>query len=200
MNSEPIFNRVLWSYLQSCGAKISYDETCMRFTGKNRIAVEAYLRQVGLPIPVSWPEVFYRDALVALAAEATAIDGVERLLDILSAQGVAVCVASNGLMEKMQVTLGRVGFLPQFQDAMFSAYDIGEAKPAPDVFLHAARTMGVMPKNCRVIEDSSSGFEAAQRAGMRCFAYLPHPNARPKQTFSAVPFETMQELPALLGL
>lgn len=200
VNSEPIFNRVLHDYLQNCGAVISYKETCARFTGKNRKVVETYLRQTSLAIPASWPDDFYQIALATLAKEVRPIEGVGALLQALSANGVAICVASNGGMDKMETTLGRVGFLELFQGAMFSAYDIGESKPAPDVFLHAASTLGVTARDCIVVEDSSSGFEAAHRAGMRCFAYLPHGQSMGRQLHSAEPFGRMQDLVALLGL
>lgn len=186
--------------MQTCGAVITYEETCARFTGKNRKVVEAYLRQEGLPLPASWPEGFYKTALSALAGEVEAIEGVQMLLDALCAHGVAICVASNGGMDKMEVSLARVGFLPQFHGARFSAYDTGESKPAPDVFLFAAKAMGVAPRDCVVIEDSASGFEAAQRAGMRCLAYLPQGGAKGRHLFSAEPFGRMQELISVLGL
>lgn len=200
VNSEPIFNRVLHSYLRGCGVDISFSETCSRFTGKNRREVEAYFQAIGRTIPEDWPDAFYTKTLAALAAEVCAIDGVEAVLDILMEKGVAICVASNGLIKKMDVTLTRVGFLRRFQGAMFSAYDIGQSKPAPDVFQHAARQMGVKPEDCVVIEDSKSGFEAAQRADMRCFAYLPQGPLALERMFGAIAFRNMQDLPALLEL
>lgn len=200
VNSEPIFNRVLHDYLQDCGVKISFSETCNRFTGKSRHTVEACFRDLGRQLPEDWPDGFYTKALSALATEVQAIEGAKFVLDALAEKEVAFCVASNGLTQKMEVTLARVGFLARFQGAMFSAYDIGQSKPAPDVFLQAASQMGIEPQDCVVIEDSESGFEAAHRAQMRCFAYQPQGPLPQGRMFGAVSFRKMQDLPALLDL
>lgn len=200
VNSEPIFNRVLHEFLLICGAPLTYQECCDAFTGKNKFAVETYLTDAGLNVPDNWAKGFYERALDALGKEVEAIDGVHALLEALLKANIPFCVASNGLMAKMQVTLRRTQMLSYFEGQMFSAYDIGNRKPAPDVFLHAAKVNNVLPDDCVVIEDSASGFEAAQNAQMPCFAYSPeNPNTKIK-LFGATAFESMSKLPDLLNL
>ncbi len=80
------------------------------------------------------------------------------------------CVASNGPRHKIELVLGLTGLLPWFEGAVYSAYDIGAWKPAPDLFLHAAQKMGFAPGDCAVVEDSASGIAAGLAAGMRVFA------------------------------
>jgi beta-phosphoglucomutase-like phosphatase (HAD superfamily) len=95
----------------------------------------------------------------------------------------------------------KTGLARFFGDRLYSAMDVPNGKPAPDLFLHAAATMGVEPKRCAVVEDSAPGVVAALAAGMRAFAYAG--GVTPVERLraaggSAVIFHHMAELPALL--
>jgi beta-phosphoglucomutase-like phosphatase (HAD superfamily) len=79
---------------------------------------------------------------------------------------VPMGVASNGQRSSVLATLNAVGLLPLF-DAVATIEDVTEGKPAPDLFLAAARKIGVSPEECLVFEDSEEGLEAAARAGMQ---------------------------------
>lgn len=200
VDSEPIFNKALHGFLRALGAQLSLAQCCKLFTGKSRDAVEQYLTQQGLDIPPDWSARFYQQALEALEKDVTAIAGVDEMIAALARAKIPFCVASNGIPAKMQVTLQRTGLMPFFEGKIFSAYEVGQSKPAPDVFLHAAQVNGVACEDCLVVEDSPSGFEAAARAKMACFAYLPDGAASTHERFGAHPFQKMQHLPALLGL
>jgi HAD superfamily hydrolase (TIGR01549 family) len=78
---------------------------------------------------------------------------------------VPMAVASNGTRVNVQTTLRETGLLELF-DTVVVAEDVAAGKPAPDVFLEAARRMGVAAERCVVLEDSDEGLEAARRAGM----------------------------------
>ena len=78
---------------------------------------------------------------------------------------VPMAVGSNGTRLNVETTLRVTGLLGLF-DTVVVAADVAEGKPAPDVFLEAARQMGVAPERCVVFEDSDEGLEAARRAGM----------------------------------
>src|SRR5690606_14929686 len=99
--------------------------------------------------------------------------------------------------------LGAKGLLPRFRSVL-SAQELGRPKPAPDVYLQAARDCAAVPACCVVIEDSPSGARAAQAAGMVCHGYAPHgpdtPAARGLQALGVPIFADMADLPALLGL
>jgi beta-phosphoglucomutase-like phosphatase (HAD superfamily) len=71
----------------------------------------------------------------------------------------------------MRQTLGRTGIYPYFDGRIFSASEVAHGKPAPDLFLHAAKQMGVPPSACIVVEDSKYGIQAARAAGMRALGY-----------------------------
>lgn len=83
------------------------------------------------------------------------------------------CVASNSSHHYVTQCLGLTQTLKYFnQDAIFSSNQVSNPKPAPDLFLFAAKKMGIKPENCIVIEDSLAGAEAATAAGMKVMMFL----------------------------
>ena len=64
-----------------------------------------------------------------------------------------------------------MGLIKSFGDRLFSAEDVGVGKPAPDLFLHTAASVGVEPERCAVVEDAPAGIQAAAAAGMVSFGY-----------------------------
>ncbi len=111
--------------------------------------------------------------LVACENRLFAVEGVEEVLQSLQNKSIPFCVASNGKHEKMAVTLAKTHLLPYVEGNVFSFEDVTRGKPAPDLFLHAAKTMGVDANHCIVVEDSLTGVIAAKAAGMRALAYCP---------------------------
>jgi beta-phosphoglucomutase-like phosphatase (HAD superfamily) len=71
----------------------------------------------------------------------------------------------------MPTSLAVTGLMPLVEGRIFSAAEVAHPKPAPDLFLHAARTMGAAPGECAVVEDTPTGVRAGIAAGMRVFAY-----------------------------
>lgn len=136
----------------------------------------------------------------AFETATTAIDGVAEVVALVRGAGIPLCVASNGPHEQMQVTLRVTGHLPYFEGAVFSAYDVANAKPAPDLFLHAAKTMGFQPSECAVIEDGPGGVLAGVAAGMTVFQYMGGGMMAAVAHPRVTTFRTMVELPRLLGL
>ena len=90
-----------------------------------------------------------------------------------------------------------VGFLHRFEGRIFSAEDVAHGKPAPDLFLHAAASMGVKPVDCLVIEDSPLGVAAAVAAGMKVFGYAAMTDPAKLSDADTV-FHNMAALPGLI--
>lgn len=111
--------------------------------------------------------------LVACDDRLFPVAGVEAVLQNLQANNIPFCVASNGRHEKMAVTLVKTNLLHYVDGNVFSFEDVVRGKPAPDLFLHAAKTMGVPAAQAIVVEDSLTGVIAAKAAGMRALAYCP---------------------------
>ena len=97
---------------------------------------------------------------------------VEGIPEVLKQITQPVCVASNSKPGGLRWKLELCGLLDRFDGNVFSASQVQNGKPAPDLFLLAAKTMAVEPASCVVVEDSPSGVRAARAAGMRVLAYL----------------------------
>ena len=111
--------------------------------------------------------------LVACENRLLPVVGVESVLQKLQQKSIPFCVASNGRHEKMAVTLAKTNLLQYVAGRVFSFEDVSRGKPAPDLFLHAAKTMDVPAGQAIVVEDSLTGVIAAKAAGMRPLAYCP---------------------------
>ena len=81
------------------------------------------------------------------------------------------CVASSSAPDRIRASLATTG-LARFFDVFFSASDVPNGKPAPDLFLHAAARMGVQTADCIVVEDSPAGVTAATAAGMTAIGFV----------------------------
>ncbi|MBS0522539.1 MAG: HAD family phosphatase [Proteobacteria bacterium] len=92
--------------------------------------------------------------------------GVVELLDYLAAQGLPLAVATSARRSTAERNLGRASLLRRFA-ALATRDDVERTKPAPDLYLEAARRLGVAPRHCVAVEDSSVGILAAHAAGMR---------------------------------
>ncbi len=100
--------------------------------------------------------------------------GLDRLQEVAEIAEIArkwhgrvpMSVASNGRRQNVEASLTVTKLLPLF-DLIVAAEDVERGKPAPDVFLEAARRMGVLAADCVVFEDSDEGLEGARLAGMR---------------------------------
>ncbi len=95
-----------------------------------------------------------------------AVDAVRRL----EAKGLRLAVASSSNRELIDAVLARLEVTDSFEVTV-SSEEVARGKPAPDVYLEAARRLGVEPARCMAVEDSASGIRAAHAAGMRVVAY-----------------------------
>jgi HAD superfamily hydrolase (TIGR01509 family) len=198
VDSERIAVRIDACVLAKLGWALSQEEIVERFMGRS----EAYMTSeieaaVGRKLPVGWDAEFaslYRDAL---ESELKPVDGVVEALDLISAP---VCVASSSTHERLRFTLGLTGLLARFEGRIFSSVDVPNGKPAPDLFLHAAATLGADPARCAVVEDSRYGVEAARAAGMHAFGYAGGLTPAERLAGPATTiFDDMRDLPALLA-
>lgn len=109
--------------------------------------------------------------------------GAVELLDYLEARGVPCAVATSAGRATAEHHLARAGLLGRFQ-ALATRNDVTHAKPEPDVYLEAARRLGVAPARCIAFEDSNVGLTAAHAAGTMAFfvpdIVAPHPEVRGK--------------------
>lgn len=102
----------------------------------------------------------------------TRLTEIAGALAAISAVTHPKAVASSSPRNTLEKKLRKVGHWPHFDPFIYSADDVKEAKPAPDLFLLAAEKLGIEPANCLVIEDSINGVNAAKAAGMRCWGFV----------------------------
>jgi HAD superfamily hydrolase (TIGR01509 family) len=170
------------------------------FLGGTMYGLGMALRQLSDRVPEDWADRFYGKLYPHLAKGTALIAGIEAVLDALDAAGLPYAIGSNGSGVKMQVTLGQhPALLARFRGHVYSGQDLGMPKPAPDLYLYAARQLGVDPHRAVVVEDSPNGAMAARAAGMRCMGYAPHGNAALAEVGAEI-FSDMKQLPALLRL
>jgi HAD superfamily hydrolase (TIGR01509 family) len=197
VDSEPIAVRLDVELFAEAGIPLTRDDVIERFVGRSpEVFVAALEQEMGDRLPVGWFERAQERLRERFAAELTPVAGVVQALDEIADP---VCVASSSGHENLRFKLELTGLYERFEGAIFSASEVANGKPAPDLFLHAAARMGSEPASCVVVEDSRWGVEAARAAGMDVFAYAGgltpgHVLEGPR----TVVFEDMRELPQLL--
>ena len=95
--------------------------------------------------------------------------GIRELLACLKEKGIPCAITSSSSIPLIRRHLGDLELLDGFT-ALCSGKDVPQGKPAPDIYLHGAATLGIAPEHCLAIEDSPAGIEAAWRAG--CMAVI----------------------------
>jgi HAD superfamily hydrolase (TIGR01509 family) len=198
VDSEKIALAVLVRAASDEGATIGVDEAVRLFRGlKFADCVREIERRSGRSVREGFVANVRRATALAFDAELKPVEGIHAALAEIT---VPVCVASNGPMSKLTHTLGLTELLSRFEGRIYSAYDVGSWKPDPGLFLHAARTLGVHPSRCVVVEDSLSGIHAAKAAGMRVLSFTgSDPGAELELgAVCAELFHRMCDLPALV--
>jgi FGGY-family pentulose kinase/HAD superfamily hydrolase (TIGR01509 family) len=170
VDSEPLAMRVLLQLLGEQGIEIERQAAFRSFLGRSLKSISESLNEThGAGLSEASLRGM-RDRLYALYREELKPTGW--IAEVLSGLAVPFCVASSSQPERIRLSLELTGLLPKFEGHIYSATMVQNGKPAPDLFLYAAREMGVAPENCLVVEDSAAGIMAARAAGMAVFAYL----------------------------
>jgi HAD superfamily hydrolase (TIGR01509 family) len=201
VESERITNEVESAYFQKLGLRLSPTEARALFKGKQVAEVVSLVESRLDKSPnAAWPY----DLAVATARgfvdQLKPVPGVRDTLELLSSGGVEMCVASQAPPARTQLALDLAGLAPFFGPRIFTAFDVSRGKPHPDLFLHAAATLGHAPSACAVVEDSAAGVKAAVGAGMQVFGYAADSSAEELSGAGAIVFEDMAELHQLLEI
>ncbi|HEY3866116.1 MAG TPA: HAD family hydrolase [Solirubrobacteraceae bacterium] len=202
VDSEVISNEVLARALTEQGLPTTLAQSRRDYQGLLLADIDSRAQaKLGRPLEKDWLERYERNRTAAFRRELRAVPGVAAVVRRIETAGVAVCVASQGKLEKIRLSLKLTKLDHLFPDeVLFSAYSVPRGKPDPDLFLHAAQEMAAGPSRCVVVEDTPSGVTAAVAAGMRVFGYASDSDAPALRQAGAEVFATMEELPGLLGL
>jgi len=197
VDTELLSNSVLAELLTRAGLPTTLEQCLREYRGRSMTSVMTLATsRHGGPLADDIAERYYVELKAAFAREGQAVPGVIAALDQIT---LPLCVASSGPHHKMAVTLGHTGLWDRFEGRIFSATEVEHGKPAPDLFLHAARSMGFDPASTAVVEDSVPGIQAARAAGMRALAFARDTDAGELEAAGGEPFEDMAELPGLLA-
>ena len=196
VDSEGHANGILTDLLREYGFTMTREECTATFLGRTLASIRQWVEpKLGRTLPADFEDRYHDRLFEVFRTQLTAVPGVADAIDRIP---LPACVASSGTHERIRLALTATGLLPRFDGRIFSAQDVARGKPAPDLFLHAASTLGIRPERCAVIEDSPLGIEAANRAGMTAFGFA---RMTPAARLRAAPggiFTSMDELPALL--
>jgi len=198
VDSERLANRVLADLLTEHGWPRTVEQCAQEFMGGTLARVrDAFTRATFRDLPQAFDTAYQERLLDGFRAGLDTVAGVRVALDRLDAIGVPYCVASTGTRDRILLALSSTGLLTRFSGRVFSAQEVRRGKPEPDLFLHAAASIGADPERCAVVEDSELGVEAAHAAGMTVFGYTGMTPAE-RLAGADVVFASMGELPDLL--
>jgi HAD superfamily hydrolase (TIGR01509 family) len=197
VDSEPLSNRILAERLTAIGLPTTAEQSMADYMGRSWASCQALIEQrLGRALPEGFAGGYHDELYAALRTDVEPVAGVTEALDAIAAP---TCVASSGSHEKIRASLGRTGLLARFEGRIYSATEVEHGKPAPDLFLHAARACGAAPERCAVVEDAVAGVIAARAAGMDVLGYSGLTAPELLAAEGARVFASMAELPALLS-
>ena len=170
VDSEILATRTSLRMLRPYGITMSVEEYSRLFAGK---VEEDILRIIEQKYDVAFPPDFtarlQREITHCLDHELQPIPGMKA---VIAEVALPKAVVSNSRMVRLNASLNVAGLSDFFGDHVFAVDLVVNPKPAPDLYLHAARQLGVAPAACLVVEDSLSGATAAHRAGMPVIGFL----------------------------
>lgn len=173
IDSEIIAARAQSRALAEHGIAITPQEAARRFAGIPDADMWQTLQDENArALPADFPRQYADRLQDTFRQELRALPGVRETLAALRQRGMAYCVASSNTPPKLEAALKLVGLWEEFAPNVFSTAQVAHGKPAPDVFLFAARQMRTAILECVVVEDSVPGVRAARAARMRAVGYI----------------------------
>ena len=169
IDSEIISATVLIEQLSTIGIEININYIQQHFLGCSFSSVKEKIHKAfNVKLHNNFENEYRIALLTAFESNLQTTKGIKTVLSQLS---VPFCLATSSSPQRTEKALSLVGLTPFFKETVFTASEVKNGKPAPDLFLHAAKKMKVAPENCLVIEDSMAGVTAALSAGMQVIHY-----------------------------
>ncbi len=170
-DSEPLINAAAIAMFRERGLVVR-PEDFLPFVGagENRY-IGGVAEKYGFPLDIpAAKKRTYEIYLELVPQRLEAFPGARPLVTACRKAGLRTAVASSADRIKIEANLRKIGLPPESWDAVVTGEDVQRTKPCPDIFLAAARRMGLQPGQCVVVEDAPNGIQAAKAAGMRCVA------------------------------
>jgi len=199
VDSEPASHVVVMTEAARIGWRLSEAEAA-GFVGLRWSDLqELFQARTDEDLGAEWPDRMQASLLAVLDGHLRVIPGAAELVRAVAALGLPYRVASNSSHEEMAEKFRLAGLTDLVAGRVFSARDVGVGKPAPDLFLAAAASAGVAPRDCVVIEDSRPGVMAARAAGMACIGYAPNGDEFWLAGLGAVVVASLEVVPGMLA-
>jgi HAD superfamily hydrolase (TIGR01509 family) len=198
VDTENISNNILKSMLSQYGLELDDATLHAKFTGfTNQENLANAEKLLGRALPENFDDDYRKQFHTIIEANLEPIHGVRNLLNKIT---TPLAMATNARRKEMNFKLDKIQLSERFA-TRFCVDDVENGKPAPDLYLKAAKALNVDPKDCLVIEDSIAGIMAGKAAGMRVLAFSETIDAKIQAAAGATEcFSTMKELEGLLGL
>lgn len=170
VDSEMLATEVLSEALAAAGFDLGPEDALRLLVGLDAPAQRRLLeRRFAMPLPRDFESALLEQLNKAFLSRLLPLPGIETLIAGLIQPW---CVASNSAHDRLTRTFAATGLSATMAGRVFSADDVANGKPAPDLFLYAAARMGgFAASDCLVIEDSVTGVTAARAAGMRVIGF-----------------------------
>lgn len=190
IDSEAVYIKAMQAAARDVGRDMSL-AFCHSMVGiprheKNVMLQSLYGAEFDLP---AFRGVYFGHVNNLMAERVPVKPGVPELLDLLDERALPRGIASSADRATVEQHLGRAGLLDRFA-AVATRDDVARPKPHPDLYLEAARRLGVRPERCIAFEDSSVGLAAAHAAGTMAIMVpdilQPTPDAR-AQSLTVLP-------------
>lgn len=171
VDSEPFIIKAATQMFAELGLKITPDDFHpFTGTGENRFlggVAEKYNFPVDIPQAKKRTYDIY---LEIIKGNLKPLPGVKEFINQCRKSSKKIAVASSADWRKVKGNLAEIKTPAETFDAIVAGEDVKNKKPAPDIFLLAAKKIGINPKDCLVVEDAPSGIKAAKAAGCKCLA------------------------------
>lgn len=170
-DSEPLINEAAIAMFKEKGLDVRPNDFIPFVGAGEERYVGGVAEKYNFPLdPVAGKHRTYEIYFDLVPVKLKAFPGVLELVETCRKAGLRVAVASSADRNKVAVNLQKIGLPIESWDAVVTGEFVKQKKPAPDIFLVAAQTLGVSPAECVVVEDAVNGIQAAKSAGMRCVA------------------------------
>jgi HAD superfamily hydrolase (TIGR01509 family) len=171
-DSEIISLSSLRAALSEFGLHLKPDQVRHRYLG---VAIDKIERDIDKESPLGtsagFSQIWHNTLFERFRSELIPVPGLVDLLNRIEVRGLPYCIASSSTFERIGIALDAMGLTKRFKH-IFSAQQVERGKPAPDLFLHAAKGFDILPGKCVVVEDSPHGIRAAKAAGMCAVGFL----------------------------
>jgi HAD superfamily hydrolase (TIGR01509 family) len=177
-DSEVLSNSVIADVVGELGVPTSLDDAYRTYMGKRlNDVIETIERVTGRKLPEDFADAYQRRTFDAFRAHLKPVGGAREFL--AEWREVPNCIASSSSPERLALSLEVLDMAAFFEGRVFSASNVARGKPHPDIFLYAAKQLGIAPADCIVIEDSVGGVTAARAAGSTAIGFTAASHIQP---------------------